>query len=68
MPLEVPEGAEPPCQLIVCAEPLICTALTINWQGGSAPTGTANGLDAFSFTILRNGSSYIVLGQMVDFA
>jgi hypothetical protein len=40
---------------------------TINWQGGSAPTGTANGIDVFSFTILRDSSSYIVLGQMVDF-
>ena len=29
MPLEVPEGAEPPCQFIVCAEPPICTALGI---------------------------------------
>jgi len=40
---------------------------TINWQGGSAPTGTANGIDAFSFTILNDGGSYVVLGQMVDF-
>ena len=44
------------------------TGQTINWQGGSAPTGTANGIDVFSFTILRDNSSYIVLGQMVDFA
>ena len=29
MPLEVPEGAEPPCQLIVCAEPPTCTAVGI---------------------------------------
>ena len=42
-------------------------AQTINWQGGSAPTGTANGIDAFSFTILNDGGSYVVLGQMVDF-
>ena len=42
-------------------------AQTINWQGGSAPTGNANGIDSFSFTILRDGSSYVVLGQMVDF-
>lgn len=53
---------------IVSAVQISGSAQTINWQGGSAPTGTANGLDAFSFTILRNGSSYIVLGQMVDFA
>ena len=43
-------------------------AQTINWQGGSAPTGNANGLDAFSFTILNDGGTYVVLGQMVDFA
>lgn len=53
---------------VVSAVQIEGSAQTINWQGGSAPTGTANGLDAFSFTILRNGSSYIVLGQMVDFA
>lgn len=41
---------------------------TINWQGGAAPTGTANGIDVFSFTILNDGGSYVVLGQMVDFA
>ena len=53
---------------VVSAVQIEGSAQTIEWQGGSAPTGTANGLDAFSFTILRNGSSYIVLGQMVGFA
>jgi len=43
------------------------SAQTINWQGGSAPTGTANGIDAVSFTILRVSGSYVVLGQLVDF-
>ena len=52
---------------VVSAVQISGSAQTINWQGGSAPTGTANGIDAFSFTILRNSSSYIVLGQMVDF-
>ena len=42
-------------------------AQTINWQGGSAPTGTNNGIDAVSFTILRVSGSYVVLGQLVDF-
>ena len=42
-------------------------AQTINWQGGSAPTGNANGIDSFSFTILNDGGSNVVLGQMVDF-
>ena len=43
------------------------SAQTINWQGGSAPSGTSNGIDAVSFTILRDSGSYIVLGQLVDF-
>ena len=42
-------------------------AQTINWQGGSQPTGNANGIDSFSFTILNDGGTYVVLGQMVDF-
>ena len=40
---------------------------TIEWQAGSAPTGNANGIDSFSFTILNDGGTYVVLGQMVDF-
>jgi len=43
------------------------SAQTINWQGGSAPTGTANGVDTVSFTILRVSGTYVVLGQLVDF-
>ena len=42
-------------------------AQTIEWQGGVAPTGNANGIDSFSFTILNDGGAYVVLGQMVDF-
>ena len=42
-------------------------AQTIIWQGNSAPTGTANGVDSFSFTILNDGGTYVVLGQMVAF-
>ena len=42
-------------------------AQTINWQGGLAPTGNASGIDSFSFTILNDGGTYVVLGQMVDF-
>lgn len=43
------------------------SAQTINWQGGSAPSGTNNGVDAVSFTILRVSGNYVVLGQLVDF-
>ena len=42
-------------------------AQTIVWQNTSAPTGTANGTDSFSFTILNDGGTYVVLGQMVSF-
>ena len=42
-------------------------AQTIVWQGNNAPTGTANGVDSFSFTILNDGGTYVVLGQMVSF-
>ena len=58
------QGATP---YIVTAIQIGGAAQTINWQGGSAPTGNANGIDAFSFTILNDGGSYVVLGQMVDF-
>ena len=45
------------------------TPLTIHWQGGSAPTGTANGIDIFSFTIFRTGTNtYTVLANMVDYS
>jgi len=43
------------------------SAQTINWQGGSAPIGTVNGIDAVSFTVLEVSGNYVVLGQLVDF-
>tara|TARA_B100000900_G_C20319121_1_gene609388 strand:+ start:205 stop:699 length:495 start_codon:yes stop_codon:yes gene_type:complete len=43
-------------------------AQTIKWQGGSAPTGNASGTDVVSFTIMNDSGTYIVLGQLVDFA
>ena len=42
-------------------------AQTINWQGGSEPTGTNNGVDVVTFSILNNSGTYTVLGQLVDF-
>ena len=44
------------------------SAQTILWQGGSAPSGTNNGTDVVSFSILNNGGSYVVLGQLVGFS
>lgn len=40
---------------------------TINWQGTTTPTGTANKKDVISFTILNSSGSYIVLGQLTSF-
>jgi hypothetical protein len=42
-------------------------AQTIIWQGNSTPTGTDNGTDAISFTIMRDNATYIVLGQLTSF-
>ena len=43
-------------------------ATTINWQGGSVPTGTASKKDIVSFSVLQTGAStYLVFGQLVTF-
>ena len=42
---------------------------TIKWVGGAVPTGTASGVDAVSFSIIRTATStYTVLGQSVPFS
>ena len=42
---------------------------TINWVGGVVPTGTASGVEAMSFSLIRTGASaYTVLGQLVPFS
>lgn len=44
------------------------SAKTINWQGGAEPFASENGIDVVSFTIIQTGAStYVVLGQLVDF-
>jgi len=43
-------------------------AQTILWQGGSAPSGTADGTDVVAFSILNDGGTYIVMGQLVGFS
>ena len=46
------------------------TAQSINWQGGSAPSGNANKKDVIIFSILSTGTGttdYLVLGQLVSF-
>lgn len=39
----------------------------ILWQGGTAPTGTANKTDVLAITVLRAATGYTVLGQLVSF-
>ena len=42
-------------------------AQTIVWQGNSTPTGTDNGKNVVSFTILNDVGTYVVLGQSTSF-
>lgn len=43
-------------------------AAFIYWQGGSIPTGTANGVDVISFSIYSTGTSYYITGQSVSYS
>lgn len=40
---------------------------TINWQGGSAPTGNSNKIDLVSFTLVRSGAAWSVIGSLSSF-
>jgi hypothetical protein len=41
---------------------------TIEWQGATVPTGTANQIDLVSFTLIRTGSAWTVLGSLTTYA
>ena len=43
-------------------------AQTINWEGGSAPSGTNSGIDVVSFSILNASGTYTVLGSSVSYS
>lgn len=43
------------------------TGKTINWEGGSAPSGTANGVDEILFSILYDGTDYMIFGSSKSF-
>jgi hypothetical protein len=43
-------------------------AQTILWQGGSQPSGTTSGTDVVAFSILNDGGTYVVMGQLVGFS
>jgi hypothetical protein len=56
------------------ATPYMCTAFqidgvaqTLKWAGGSAPSGTASKVDVVTFSLIRTGAAWIVLGQNVNF-
>ena len=40
---------------------------TINWSSGITPTGNASKQDVFGFSLIRSGSAYKVLGQMIKY-
>ena len=41
-------------------------AKTISWQSGGAPAGTPNGTDAVTFTVVYDGTNYIILGNLIS--
>lgn len=43
------------------------TGVTLYWENGATPTGNANKRDVFSFEIINNSSTFIVLGTFRSF-
>jgi hypothetical protein len=42
--------------------------VTINWQGGSEPSGTASGKDVVSFTLIRSSNSWTIIGSSTGYS
>jgi hypothetical protein len=42
-------------------------AQTILWQGGTLPSGTASRVDVVSFTLIRTGSAWTVIGALTTY-
>jgi hypothetical protein len=42
-------------------------AVSINWYGGSQPSGTINSTDIFAFSLIKVNNSWRVLGQKTSF-
>jgi len=61
----VPQGAT---AYLPTAVQIAGSAQTILWQGGSTPSGTANGVDVVSFTLIRTGSAWTVLGSVTPYS
>ena len=43
------------------------TAQTVNWQGGTVPTPTANKKEIESFTMYYSGTTWTIYGQYTSF-
>lgn len=43
------------------------TAVTVKWQNGSTPIGSANKTDVFALSVFRSGSTFNVLGSYSTF-
>jgi hypothetical protein len=43
------------------------SSITIRWQDGTVPTPNANQIDVVSFTFLRTGNTWIVLGALTTY-
>lgn len=43
------------------------SAQTVKWQGNTVPTGTASKVDVVTFSLIRTGAAWTVLGQNTNF-
>ena len=43
-------------------------ALAVKWLSATAPTGTANGYDMISYSLIRNLGNWVILGQSASFS
>ena len=41
---------------------------TILWQGGSSPSGTNNGTDIVTFSIIQASGTYTILGNIISYS
>lgn len=62
--LVVAQGSTP---YIPSAVQIDGSAQTVKWAGGTAPSGTASKVEIFSFSLLRVGSAWTVLGQTSNY-
>lgn len=66
--LFITQGATPQLPTATSNIQISGSNVTIRWGGGSVPTGTANGVDMVSFSLIRNAGAWVVLGQAGGFS